>query len=267
MTAKRHGKTLNLRLDASLAQGYTSNSQRSRRMTEGWATANLYCIVCDSPKLSPHRNNRAVEDFYCPSCQRQVQLKAENGGIGRTVSNSAYEKKVAAIAASRAPDYCFLGYDGDALMVDDLLWIPGHFITLSVVSKRNPLRKTARRSGWVGSNIHLDRVPDHGKIPLIVDRNPRPVLQVRKQFQATAFMQRLLPERRGWLADVLACMDNQGIQTGQQFTNADLYSLEDYLAPLHPRNHNLRPKIRQQLQVLARHGLVERVRPGTYRRL
>jgi len=36
----------------------------------------------------------------------------------------------------------------------------------------------------------------------------------------------------------------------KQFTTQDIYAHEKALARAHPENHNVRPKIRQQLQVL-----------------
>lgn len=257
---------MQLRLDPTLGDGYSSNSQRSRRITEGWAAKNLYCAACASPRLTAHANNRAVEDFHCPTCARQVQLKAKGGAVGRVVSNSAYAKKMAAIEENRAPDYCFMGYDREAWLVQDLIWVPGHFITKSVVAKRKELNASAQRAGWIGSNILLHLVPPHGKIPLVVDGVIRPSVEVREQFQATAFMQRLPAAERGWIGDVLACIGALA-GSGESFTNGDIYAMDDYLARLHPANRNVRPKIRQQLQVLVKQGVIERESPGRYRRL
>ena len=258
---------MNLGLDASHGRGYRSASQWARRVTEAWSLDNLYCPACTSPSLAAHTNNRAVEDYHCPRCARQVQVKAKNGRIGASISNSAYGKKEAAILANRAPDYCFLAYDREALVVNDVLWVPGHFITLSVVSKRKPLNPTAKRHGWVGSNIHLDLIPSQGKIQLVEAGVTISPTRVRKQFAETAFVSRFPTQRRGWVTDVLACIDALDIRSGSSFTNDDIYACEDRLAGLHLGNHNIRPKIRQQLQVLAKHGVVERTQPGTYRRL
>ena len=258
---------MRLQLDASLGREYKSASQWARRVTEGWAKENLYCLACPSGSLSAHVANRAVEDFYCPACARRIQLKSKNGRIGATVSNSAYTKKVTAILAGRAPDYYFLSYDKGELRVDELLCVPGHFLTLSVISKRRPLKATARRAGWIGSNIHLDLLPARGKIPLVIDGRVVPVKETRRQFRELEFVKELPVERRGWLMDVLACLDTIGLRRGSSFANADVYGCEDWLLTLHPQNKNIRPKIRQQLQVLASYGQVERVSPGVYRRL
>jgi type II restriction enzyme len=258
---------MNLNLDPGPGSGYSSASQWARRVTEGWALQNLYCVACASESLSAHVANRAVEDYHCPRCRRNVQLKAKQGRLGQTVSNSAYAKKEAAIAAGRAPDYCFMSYNRDSLTVSDVLWVPGHFITLSVVSARTPLRATAERAGWIGSNIHLGLVPVDGKIPLVADGVVVSRLAARRQFRKLAFAQSLDSAHRGWLLDVLACLDSLELTAGKQFTNGDIYACEANLSRLHPRNQNIQAKIRQQLQVLTAHGIVERISPGRYQRL
>ncbi|MHA2062684.1 MAG: Dam-replacing domain protein [Candidatus Sifarchaeia archaeon] len=48
------------------------------------------------------------------------------------------------------------------------------------------------------------------------------------------------------------------------FTLAEAYTFEDELARLHPRNKHIRPKIRQQLQVLRDHGIVNFLGKGIY---
>lgn len=258
---------MNLELDPALGAGYSSKSQWARQVTEGWAEGNLYCLACTSNTMQAHAANRVVEDYHCPTCSRRVQLKAKNGSIGASVSNSAYERKRAAILAGRAPDYCFMAYDRDALLVNDLVWVPGHFMTLSVVSKRPPLKATARRAGWIGSNIHLNRIPQQGKIPVIVDGRVASKAQTRRQFADLAFLRMLDAERRGWVTDVLSCLDSLALRPGSKFTNDDVYSCEERLKALHPKNNNVRPKIRQQLQVLEAGGVVERISPGLYQRL
>lgn len=258
---------MNLGLDPRLGVGYASKSQWARKVTEGWAEGNLFCLACPSDWLQAHAANRAVEDYHCPACSRRVQLKAKNGAIGSSVSNSAFAKKQTAILAGRAPDYCFMAYDREALAVNDLVWVPGHFITMSVISERKPLKPTARRAGWIGSNIHLDRVPSAGKIGVVIDGQVTPKAVVRKQFSTLEFLGRYEAQQRGWVADVLACLDGLDLQPGSSFTLSDVYACEDDLQAIHPKNHNIRPKIRQQLQILVAGKVLERIRPGLYRKL
>ena len=51
----------------------------------------------------------------------------------------------------------------------------------------------------------------------------------------------------------------------KEFSLSDVYAYEDQLGSLHPKNRNIQPKIRQQLQVLRDMGLVEFLGDGSYR--
>ncbi|MBZ5514449.1 MAG: hypothetical protein LAN62_06335 [Acidobacteriia bacterium] len=50
----------------------------------------------------------------------------------------------------------------------------------------------------------------------------------------------------------------------REFTLAQVYAQEAQLARLHPQNRSIRPKIRQQLQILRDLGLIEFLGGGTY---
>ena len=62
---------------------------------------------------------------------------------------------------------------------------------------------------------------------------------------------------------MLACVDDLSSDT---FSLAEIYAFEDRLKALHPGNRNVRPKIRQQLQVLRDNGLLIFEGRGRYRR-
>lgn len=256
---------MELRLDPSVAEGYSSKSQRSRVITEAWAADNLYCPNCATDSLDAHRPGKRVEDFLCPTCDRRTQLKAARGGHSRRVANSAYGPKIDAIRANQAPDYAFMAFDPDAWTVTDLYVVPGHFMTPAVVEKRAPLSSDARRSGWVGSNILLDSIPSAGRIPLVADREVVPSPLVREQFDRTAFLADRSPETRTWTTAVMDCIDDLPVQPGERFELADVYKFEERLANIYPDNSHVRAKIRQQLQVLRDEGLLEFLGDGTYR--
>lgn len=256
---------MELRLDPSVADGYSSKAQRSRVITETWAAENLYCPNCDTDTIDAHRPGKRVEDFLCPTCDRRTQLKAARGGHGQRVSNSAYDPKMEAIRANLAPDYAFMSFDPDAWRVDDLFVVPGHFMTPNVVEKRNPLSSDARRSGWVGSNILLDRIPATGRIPLVADGEAIPRRAVREQFERTAFLSGRDTEARTWTSAVMDCLEDLPVARGERFYLADVYQFEDRLSELYPDNENVRAKIRQQLQVLRDEGMIEFLGDGEYR--
>jgi type II restriction enzyme len=52
---------------------------------------------------------------------------------------------------------------------------------------------------------------------------------------------------------------------GDVFTLDDVYAFEARLAAIYPGNNNIRPKIRQQLQVLRDQGYLAFVGRGRYR--
>jgi type II restriction enzyme len=256
---------MDLALDPTTAEGYSSKAQRSRVITETWALNNLYCLNCHTNHVEAHRPNKRVEDFLCPSCDRRIQLKAARGGHGRKVSNSAYGPKIEAIQHNRAPDYAFMGFDPDTWRVNDLFLVPGHFMTPTVVEKRKPLSDDARRSGWVGSNILLDRIPSAGRIELVDDGEAVPKDDARSKFEQTAFLAEEDTDSRDWTTAVMDCIDDLDVERGEQFELEDVYAFEDRLAELYPQNRHIRAKIRQQLQVLRDEGLVEFLGDGQYR--
>jgi type II restriction enzyme len=65
---------------------------------------------------------------------------------------------------------------------------------------------------------------------------------------------------RGWTSDVLAIVD----RLLNEFTLADIYAYERSLKELHPSNMNIKPKIRQQLQVARDMGLIAFRGQGRY---
>jgi type II restriction enzyme len=76
--------------------------------------------------------------------------------------------------------------------------------------------------------------------------------------------EKLTPEKRGWTLDVLNVLRKLG---KIEFALGDVYAAEQGLARLHPANRHVRPKIRQQLQVLRDLGFVQFLGGGEYRLL
>ena len=240
---------MDLRLNLSVAEGYKSPSQIARRLTEDWATRNLYCLACASAHLDAARANTAVWDYSCSACGALYQLKSQNKPFGRRVSNSEYYTKMRAIAAGRAPHYAFLQYSIPAEVVTDLFVVPGHFLSPAVVERRAELSSDAQRQGWVGSNILLGQLPQEGRVHVVRASVPRSPVEVREDWQRYGF---LAGKKGGWAADVLSCIRVLERETqAKEFTLRDFYArFEAELASRHVDNRNIRPKIRQQMQVL-----------------
>ena len=160
---------MELTLDPSLAEGYSNRSQIARVVTEHWANENLFCPACPSDHLNPLRPNARVRDYDCPDCKSSYQLKSADKAFGRSVSNSAYGPKMNAIQNGQAPNYIFLRYSRQRWVVMDLFIVPGYFITPAIVEKRPPLGPTARRAGWVGSNILLRALPGDARVSVVAN--------------------------------------------------------------------------------------------------
>ena len=254
-------------MDPTAAQGYKSASQIARRVTEDWATRNLYCAACAFDELIPAKPNAPVLDFRCPECSAAYQLKSKGGPFGRTVSNSAYEKKMQAIQKGTAPHYAFLEYNATDWQVKGLFLVPGHFFTPALIQKRSPLTDKAERAGWVGSNILLGALPDEARVPVVVSGKARDASAVRDEWSRYQFLQTDRKARGGWGAAVLVCVRHVVQSTGSKvFTLQDFYAAyADGLAVQFPDNQNVRPKIRQQMQVLRDGGVLAFVdNDGTY---
>jgi type II restriction enzyme len=113
----------------------------------------------------------------------------------------------------------------------------------------------------VGCNILLNRIPPDGKISIVSNGSTIAERQVRREFSRIRRLAELSPTVRGWTLDVLTAIRKLG---KTRFSLQELYGLEPYIQSIHPHNQNVRPKIRQQLQVLRDVGLVEFMSPGSY---
>lgn len=247
--------------------GYRSPSQIARRVTEHWAEANLFCVACRSEKLEPLAINTPVRDYRCPACSARYQLKGKDGAFGGRAQNSAYSVKLQAIEAGEAPHYVFLSYSRKTWNVTDLFVVPGHFFTPALIEQRRPLKSTARRAGWVGSNILLYVLPSEARIRLISEGHIHAPSEVRAAWHNYAFLGTDERARGGWGADVLRC-----VRTLQAETSALEFSLQDFyrrfageLGRFRPDNRNVEAKIRQQLQVLRDGGVLSFMGHGRYR--
>ena len=258
---------MDLFLDPVTAAGLKSQSQIARRMTEDWAARNLYCLSCPSDDLNAEKASTPVRDFTCSKCGAAYQLKSKSGHHGNVIANSAYHPKIAAIRQGAAPNYAFLDYSRDDLLVTNLFVVPGHFLTESVIRQRPPLRAPARRAGWVGSNILLWKVPSEGRIAVVLGGSPVKPDTVRREWQRFQFLKDDSRASGGWGANVLAA-----VRELQADTQRDEFNLQDFysrflntLAEQHPENHHVDARIRRQLQLLRDNDVLQFLGRGRYR--
>jgi len=241
---------------------YQSGSQSARFLTEAWTQKSVFCPNCGSPKLDKFPNNRPVADFVCSGCREEFELKSQKTSFGARVVDGAYRTMCERITAENNPNFLFLNYSLTTMGVVDLFVVPKHFFVPEVLEKRKPLAVTARRAGWVGCNILLRRIPESGKIFFVRDGRAVDQALVLSRWQRTIFLRDQSMEAKGWLVEVMKCVELLG---RQDFTLNDMYGFEQRLRSVYPNNQNVRPKIRQQLQFLRDKGYLDFVRRGTYR--
>lgn len=250
-----------LEMQASLGTAYKSGSQRARKISEGWGCRNLYCPRCDSPRIEPSAANTSLIDFVCPKCAASFQLKSQSHPFSRRITDSAYEPMRRAIHENRLPHFFILQYDPSSWHVCNLTLVPSFALTISCLEKRKPLAITARRSGWVGCNILLFRIPVDGRIAVVSDGRSCPVTAVRQRFRLLKPLERVGYEARGWTLDVLNIVRSL---KKSEFCLTEIYAHVWELQALHPGNLHIREKVRQQMQRLRDMGLVEFVGSGRY---
>jgi len=251
---------MDLRCKTDIASAYKAGPQIARVLSEDWCTRELYCAACDSDRLTRSRTNTPSLDFACPRCEEPYELKSLKRWNPRKIVDAGYEAMIRAIRADRTPNLLVLHYSSNWL-VQNLMLIPRAFFTESVIEKRKPLSSNARRAGWVGCNILLDQIPEDGKIDLISSGSCLPEGDVREEFSRVRKLAEIPPQLRGWTIDVLNAIRRLG---KTRFSLQELYGLESDLQRAHPNNRNVRPKIRQQLQVLRDLGLLRFTAPGSY---
>ena len=253
---------MDLKFNQNLAKGYKSPSQIIRVLSEDWVARQGYCPHCGNNPLSSFANNQPVADFYCASCKEQYELKSKKAKLSHIINDGAYATMIERIYSNNNPNFFFLTYSKE-LAVNNFLIIPKHFFTPEIIVKRSPLSATAKRAGWVGCNINLKKVPELGKVFLVKDQQPMSVNQVTSQFRKTTFLREQKTINRGWTMEVMRCVD----KLPERFTLSEIYYFSDYLKSLYPDNHNIQAKIRQQLQVLRDHGLIDFLGRGQYQKL
>lgn len=254
---------MNLNFNIELAKGYSSNSQIARILTENWVEQNSYCPCCGSHSLNSFENNRPVADFHCSQCSEEFELKSKSGKLSKTITNGSYSTMIQRINSNKNPNFFFLTYSKN-WSVSDFLLIPKHFFTSEIIVKRKPLSSEAKRADWIGCNIDISNISDAGKVFLVKDSKLIAKNVVEASFKKTLFLRDKDAETKGWILDLLNCLDAIKKET---FTLQDMYNFEEKLKQKHPGNNFVKDKIRQQLQVLRDKGIIEFVNRGKYKKI
>lgn len=196
-------------------------------------------------------------------CQEDYELKSKKDNIGKKIVDGAYSTMIQRLQSDSNPNFFFLNYDKNNLNVTNFIVIPKHFFIPEIIEKRKPLSPTARRSGWVGCNILLYKIPESGKIFYIKNGKEESKERILDDWNKTSFLKQSTNlQSKGWLLDILMCIDKIN---KSQFNLSDIYKFEKYLKMKHPENINIQAKIRQQLQVLRDKGYLTFVSRGRYK--
>jgi len=240
--------------------GYKSPTQITRKITEAWGSENLYCVACESPSLNPAPVNTEAVDFNCAYCHANYQLKALKSWNERRVPDAGYDAMMRALQSDSIPNLLIMQYTPE-WAVRNLILIPSFFFSPAAIQKRKPLSPNARRAGWVGCNILLSEIAIDGKIPIVSNSSSHSPDTVRMRYSLVRPLSRVVTDKRGWTLDVLRIV--RKIEKAR-FSLADINDFESVLAEIYPENRNVRPKIRQQLQILRNFGYLRFEGRGQY---
>ncbi len=252
---------MNLYFDPAQAAGYKSRAQIVRVLSEHWLKANVPCINCGST-LQKTENNSRVKDFICPDCQENYELKSKEGlSIGKGMPDGAYNTMLARVQAEDNPNFFLLAYQRSDYRVQQLVLVPKHFVTVSMIApRRNALKG---RDNYLMCDLDIRKLPEGGKIPLVTAGKAIDPAHIQKQWQTHLFLRQQKAEKKSWLLAIMRCLD----QLPAQFTLAQLYAFSDKLQKQFPDNHHIQAKIRQQLQILRDQNLIEFSARGQYRKM
>lgn len=255
---------MNLQLNTASAQDYRSHSQIARVITESWVEQNAFCPRCGRIKLERFENNQPVADFYCSNCNAEFELKSKKDSFAIKIVDGAYDMMIKRITSENNPHFFFLNYSSNNLQVINFLVIPNHYFTNEIIERRSPLSQNARRAGWVGCNILIRNIPSSGRIYLVKNQNIEAKQTVLENWSKTSFLAKQRLETRGWTIEIMKIVEQFD---NESFDLKDVYAFENSLKDKFPRNRFIKPKIRQQLQILRDKDLLEFLGDGKYKKI
>lgn len=254
---------MKLTFDVQLAEDYRSQSQKARVLSEYWVDKSVFCPNCGHLEIDKYPNNKPVADFFCSNCHEDYELKSKRNSIGAKILDGAYHVKMERLRSSSNPNLFILNYNPSNLSVLDFFVVPKHFFVPEIIEKRKPLAVNARRAGWIGSNILLNKIPQVGKVFLVRQQQIRSKEKVLVEWKKTLFLREEKDiSVKGWLLDVMRCVDKLN---KKEFILDDVYVFENELSQLHPENKHIKDKIRQQLQILRDKVYLKFTSRGNYR--
>jgi type II restriction enzyme len=258
---------MNLECDLQLGAAFRSRSQQVRVITEAWFGSQSYCLACNSDRLNTSRPNAIARDFACPHCGQTYELKSTQRIENKRIVDGAYRTMLERIQSRDAPALVVLRYlksethTDSVWSIDRLIAIHPVFLTEAIVEARKPLSTIARRAGWQGCNLRIDRIPPEGRIALVSEGKVVDPRRARSLYAASKRLDAIEPGERGWTATVLSIVRDMGRPS---FQLSEVYAHRQKLEEAFPNNRHIEAKIRQQLQVLRDLGYLHFSSRGVY---
>jgi type II restriction enzyme len=109
----------------------------------------------------------------------------------------------------------------------------------------------------------MHKIPLQGRIYIVKNGTEMCHNTVISQVKQSNLLFNSNIQSRSWLFDVLNCVNCMP----DTFSLADMYVFDRTLSQKHPQNKNIKPKIRQQLQILRDRGIIEFLGNGKYKKL
>ncbi len=251
---------MNLNMYDKIVEKYKSKSQIARILSEKWFYKEMYCPICLNSKVKIFPNNNKVSDFVCENCKNEYQLKSSKKKFNKKIVDGNYNTMISFIEKNKTPNFTLLQYSEDWI-VKNLDLIPKFFINKNIIEKRKPLSSKAKRKGWIGCNILLEKIPESGKIKIIKNEKVIDKKIVNKKVRKVFFIS--YKKDKSWISTILKIVEEQK----QTFTLKEMYKYKSYLKELFPENNNIKAKIRQQLQILRDNKIIEFKEKGVYKKI
>lgn len=253
---------MNLKLPMHLANNYTNQTQVARITTEAWVVENILCPNCGGT-LERYSSNTKSKDVFCMLCKEEYQVKSSRTRFSNRIIGAEYNTTLRSVKSGQHPSLMLLHYSQQNMEVVDVQIIHRSCITPSSIIPRHPLGYNARRAGWQGCMIALDKIPSTAKFFILENGKEQSAEKVKKLWQTSNAILNVKAESRGWISDVLAVVEKQS----DHFTLTQVYEYAEALSELHPKNIRVHAKIRQQLQILRDMGVIVFESRGNYSKL
>lgn len=261
MVIKKIGDYMDLKINKNLGDNYSSNSQKSKNITEQWVLENFQCPFCNVELKQFEANNKCA-DYYCPRCNDEFELKSIKGKFSKNkITGSEYFSTIEKIN-SKKPNWILM--ERNDVQVTGLTFIPKQFFYPEMIEKRKKLSSKAQRAGWCGCLIHINMVPSFAKIQYIRDGIEVNRKIINYKLDMVNRFKDMDSERKSWELIVLSLIDRIPETI---FALDDLYVSINELKIDHPTNNFIEEKIRQTLQKLRNEGYIRFLDSQGYRGL